>query len=91
LKVLDNYVPIAILKCINMYNIRKTNTIPTLAKRCCVCGKFLFKKNLGKNEKFHRVKNVFMCHQCYIVLNKEDLNGKESNQGSNPENQELAG
>lgn len=54
-------------------------TLPVLAKRCCICGRFLFKRNLGKHERVHRANQYqLMCNSCYVALNKEELSNEEN-------------
>jgi hypothetical protein len=56
---------------------------PTLAKRCLGCGRFLFKRNLGENERYHRIgKDLFVCHKCFIKATKERENQNELNKES---------
>lgn len=49
-------------------------SIPTLAKRCLICGRFLFNRNLGKNERYHKLKTgQLICHSCLVDKEKERL------------------
>jgi len=53
---------------------------PVLAKRCLACGRFLFKRNLGENERYHKVgENLFVCHSCMVKAQKDKME-KEANE-----------
>jgi hypothetical protein len=60
--------------------------VPTLNKRCMICGRFLFKRNLKENERYHVVgRFMYICHSCYVKKEKE-YNVKRNEGVSTPTN-----
>jgi hypothetical protein len=56
-------------------NLRKP---PTLAKRCVLCGRFLFERNLKENERYHKLGRYYVCHQCFIKIERERIENEQT-------------
>lgn len=58
---------------------QKLRQLSTLEKRCFICGKFLFKRNLGENERYHKIGyRRFICHECFVKLERKRIEYEQS-------------